>query len=194
MDAEQVEVTETRCVDAQASITIDELVQATVRAMISHDKEKSVKSTPSHSEISALVSEFYGAEEDIELWLERVDSVQEVYNILDLRCFETDVEIANIAMNLVFYIVPDSAMAHYCLLGRDFISFPGINVTMGDNLVITKKVDYVYDTEEDNANFLSQIMNIDIDDEISLNESEIMNVNPNLSLISRKQIKEVVSI
>ncbi|KAK4880975.1 hypothetical protein RN001_004294 [Aquatica leii] len=49
MDAEQVEVTETRCVDAQASITIDELVQATVRAMISHDKEKCVKSTPNSS-------------------------------------------------------------------------------------------------------------------------------------------------
>lgn len=81
-----------------SQISMEDLIQSTVRAVMIYDQQRNatrenmpttsavvVPSTPTFSnrEISALLPEFSGTDQGVNLWLERVGAVQNVYNVPD---------------------------------------------------------------------------------------------------------------
>lgn len=83
-----------------SEIIIEDLVQATVRAMVLHQQATSPRLDPgnvsgaatqeapskkpfTNAEIAALLPEFTGLTQDIDLWLKRVTAIQSVYSIPD---------------------------------------------------------------------------------------------------------------
>lgn len=88
-DAEETENT--------PNATIDEIVQATVRAMISYDaiRDRNRRHVPpapqtpttepprkfKNEEIAMLLPQFAGAGQDIEIWLQRVEAVEQTYGV-----------------------------------------------------------------------------------------------------------------
>ena len=60
-----------------------------------------------------------------------------------LNIFEKDIEIEGITLKIKFYVVPDETINFTALLGRDFFTHPGINITLSDRVLISKKDDSV---------------------------------------------------
>jgi hypothetical protein len=82
----------------RVTLTVDELIQSTVRALMFQQEEArrqqvtsplvSTSVAPSsprfqNSEIAALLPPFEGFEDDVEGWLERVDAVRSTYEVPD---------------------------------------------------------------------------------------------------------------
>lgn len=65
----------------QATTTVDEVIQTTVRAILLHNNSRS--SEVKNSEISALLTEFKGFDDDVEQFIRRVDTVKSAYNVTD---------------------------------------------------------------------------------------------------------------
>lgn len=77
----------------QEPLTVEDIVQAAVRAIILHEQSKNVHAPPvpvnplpinpepkiSNSELSAILPEFTGHDQDVVLWLQKIDSVKNVY-------------------------------------------------------------------------------------------------------------------
>ena len=73
---------------SRAEITMDEIISTSVRAILLHEEaQRQQRTQPSsqikNSELSALLPEFKGHEDDGDLWIERVDAIQESYEVRD---------------------------------------------------------------------------------------------------------------
>lgn len=67
-----------------ASISIDELIQATVKAITLNQANKESRTYVTNGELAALLPDFHGnGDDNVEVWLERINSVQEVYDVSD---------------------------------------------------------------------------------------------------------------
>lgn len=79
--------------------------------------------------------------------------------------FNGEVEIENVRVNLKFYIVPDDTMRYDALLGRDFLMYPSLQVTLSKNVEIVK----VEETrEEDRIMHIEYVQPYNVRDELHI--------------------------
>ena len=73
---------------SRAEITMDEIISMSVRTILLHEEaQRQQRTQPSihikNSELSALLPKFKGQEDDGDLWIQRVDAIQESYEVRD---------------------------------------------------------------------------------------------------------------
>lgn len=66
----------------EARLMMNEIIETTVRSIMCHQRATGNNSYK-NSEITALIPEFGGHEDDVEGWLQRIDAIQVVYKVPD---------------------------------------------------------------------------------------------------------------
>ncbi|XP_073986447.1 protein Dek isoform X1 [Rhodnius prolixus] len=100
-----------------------------------------------------------------------------------------NVSVNSIKIPITFYVVPENTINSICLLGRDFLSYDGIQVKFqGNNVYIDVKSTLV---EEPIGECISDILNIDISNNVKLNEPDL-DINNELSLEIQSKVKNII--
>lgn len=94
--------------------------------------------------------------------------------LIVLGLFQSDVYVQRIKTNMTFLVVPDDTMAYAALLGRDFISRPSLQITLGEALKIENKSLPVKPDEA--INLCEQLMLIDTSSPVG-NVSDRLDIN-----------------
>lgn len=97
-----------------------------------------------------------------------------------LGCFQTCIEINSILLEVLFYIIPSTAMNDICLLGRDVLCNSKIKVIIDKGKVAIEKSEFVTDFVE------NKVLKIDVCDTIRLN----IEVNEKLNFCVKNEIEQ----
>ncbi|XP_076288208.1 uncharacterized protein LOC143212853 [Lasioglossum baleicum] len=102
--------------------------------------------------------------------------------------FTTEICVNDARVPITFFVVPDTTMSHFALLGRDFIRSPAIEIKLGSSTEI--KVKEREPEESDMENFIQQILKIDyVENPISA--SHQLNVDPEVGSSVEKKLEEI---
>lgn len=104
-----------------------------------------------------------------------------------LGIFQRDVIIESIIVKITFYIVSESAIAYPALLGRDFSRNPAIKLTLGENVVVSRRKTTLA-LLDNLCTEVKQILAIDYVSEPTSVRDEL-NINPEISQESKIEIR-----
>jgi len=87
---------------------------------------------------------------------------------------------------MYFYVIPENTMTMNAILGRDFITKPGVNLSFKNGVVYFD----CNESEVSKINSFSQIMCVSYEHEFD-NAKEMLNVNPELNANVKEQLFEL---
>lgn len=104
--------------------------------------------------------------------------------------FETEISVNGNAFNLCFYIVPGNTMVTNAILGRDFVTKPGVNLCFQNGVVKFNLNDDINQVEVNRIDDLNQILCLSYEHE-SESVKEKLNINPKVEFNYRNELLEL---
>ncbi|XP_025405786.1 uncharacterized protein LOC112680027 [Sipha flava] len=103
-----------------------------------------------------------------------------------LGMFKTDIFVNDNTFTMCFYVVPENTMTMNAILGRDFVTKPGVNLSFKNGVV---HFDF-YEGELNKTNDFSQILCVSYEHEFD-SVKEMLNVNPELDVNMKELLFEL---
>lgn len=103
-----------------------------------------------------------------------------------LEIFEIDISVNDNIFSMCFYVVLESTMIMSAILGRVFVTEPGVNLLFKNGVV---HFDY-YESELNKTDSFCQILCVSYEHEFD-NVNKILNVNPELNANVKEQLFEL---
>jgi hypothetical protein len=105
-----------------------------------------------------------------------------------LGIFETEIFVNGNAFNLCFYIVPGNTMAMNAILGRDFVTKPGVNLCFKNGVVKLNLNDDINQVKEIES--LNQILCLSYEHEFESVKEEL-NINPKVEFTYKSELLDL---